>query len=211
MPIDAYSSYHTNHLGLAFKKYRKMKRIRSQFARHDSHVLGDSLAQDQVHNGIQAALSGSRQRIEETKRLEALCRYRKWNEEVFEPIQRHILRRLEQGTQGRQSSRIHSSFSSLRSISEIQPVDGVDHRLSARMWTRDKFDSTIEGLQYRVSTDHGRRLKNPPVELPGAPYQDHYNFASKFAVFADSEFPRGRRTITLPRFYRRNPILSTTV
>ena len=188
-----------------------MKRIRSQCARYDSQGVCDSLVPDQAQYGCQVDLSGSRKEIEEMKRLEALCRYRKWTEEVFEPIQRRILRRLEHGSQGHPSSPNYSKSSRHRSNSEVHQIDGVDHRLSPQMWARDKFDSTIEGFQYRVSTDHERRLNHPPVELSGAPYQDHYHFASKFAAFADSEFPRGRRTITLPRFYRRNPILSTTV
>jgi hypothetical protein len=187
-----------------------MKRIGSQSTRNKSRCLLSSSRLEDYQPSYRTVLSGSRQRIEEMKRLEAMCRYRKWNDEVFEPIQRRILRRLEEGTQSLPRSKSQRTHVPKISVPDTSASDSADARLSPQMWTRDKYDSTIEGLQHRVSTatGHGNQLS---VEVSGAPYQDHYNFASKYAAFADSEFPRGRRTITLPRFYRRNPILSTTV
>ena len=150
--------------------------------------------------------------IDESNHRDKVNRYRKWNEEVFEPTQRRILKKLEQRMVMRDKRcpakfQQYGSSTSARFFDSESPQEDPQARLCPRRWTRDRYDSTLEGMQKRASSHRGRATSSDHPSVPGAPYQDHYKFMTEFASFTDSEFPRGKRTCKLPSYYRRNPLL----
>ena len=149
-------------------------------------------------------------KIEESKRFEATHRYRVWKENIFEPLKRRILAKVETRSQERSTLRSPTpgeTRSTRRKSLLLEEDDDRSSRLAPRKWSRDKYDATVEGLQSREISKSSVSPCFAPIS--GAPYQDHYNFPSRFAAYADAEFPRGRRICALPHFYRRDPILST--
>lgn len=195
---------------VAFEKNRKMKRASSlsELPSKIGGISGGVLIRVRPWETLQA--------IEESKRLESVFRHRMWKDNVFEPIKRRIMKRVENRCgyrQGKMSPEQLSRQSADRITSSQQSTSmekchkDDNARLGPCKWSRDEYDSTVEGLQSRLSLVS--RVDIERESIHGAPYQDHFNFPSKFAAFADAEFPRGRRICTLPRYYRRDPILST--